>query len=46
MKEKLLDIGTGNVNTLLKLGKMQEIADQIVGSQIQTVALKEIRWRG
>jgi exonuclease III len=25
---------------------MQEIADQIVGSQIQIVALQEIRWRG
>jgi len=25
---------------------MQEIADQIVGSQIQIVALQEIRWKG
>jgi exonuclease III len=25
---------------------MQEIMDQIVGSQIQIVALQEIRWRG
>ena len=46
MKEEFLDIGTWNVNTLLKVGKMQEIADQIVGSQIQIVALQEIRWRG
>ena len=31
---------------MLKAGKMQEIADQIVGSRIQIVALQEIRWRG
>jgi len=46
MKKELIDIGTWNVNTMLKVGKMQEIADQIVGSQIQIVALQEIRWRG
>jgi len=46
MKKELLDIGTWNVNRVLKAGKMQEIADQIVGSQIQIVALQEIRWRG
>jgi len=34
MKKELLDIGTWNVNTMLKAGKMQEIAGQIVGSQI------------
>jgi len=46
MKKEPLDIGTWNVKTKLKAGKMQEIADQIVGSQIQRVALQEIRWRG
>jgi exonuclease III len=46
LKKELLDIGTWNVNTMLKAGKMQETADQIVGSQIHIVALKEIRWRG
>jgi len=46
MIKELLDIGTWNVNTMLKAGKMQEIADQIVGSQIQIVARQEIRWRG
>jgi hypothetical protein len=46
MKEELLDIGTWNVNTMLKAGKMQEFVDQIVGSQIQIVALQEIRWKG
>jgi len=46
MKKELIDIGTWNVNTMLKAGKMQEIADQITGSQIQIVALQELRWRG
>jgi len=31
---------------MLKAGKMQEIADQIVGSQIQIIVLQKIRWRG
>jgi hypothetical protein len=31
---------------MLKAGKMQEIADQIVGSQKQIAALQEIWWRG
>ena len=31
---------------MLKAGKMQEIEDQIVVSQLQIVALQEIRWRG
>ena len=43
MKKELIDIGTWNVNTMLKAGKMQEIADQIMGSQIQIVALQEIK---
>jgi hypothetical protein len=34
IKKELFDIGTWNVNTVLKTGKMQEVADQIVGSQI------------
>jgi hypothetical protein len=46
IKRELFGIGTWNVNTMLKAGKMQEIADQILGSQIQIVALQEIRWRG
>ena len=45
MKSESIEIGTWNVNTTLKAGKMQEIADQITGSQIQIVALQEIRWR-
>jgi hypothetical protein len=34
MKDKLMDIGTWDVKTVLKAGKMREIMDQIVGSQI------------
>jgi len=45
MKRESIEIGTWNVNTMLKAGKMQETADQITGSQIQIVALQEIRWR-
>jgi len=43
MKKEQIDVGTWNVNTMLKAGRMQEIADQIVGSQIQIVALQAIR---
>jgi exonuclease III len=46
MKKEQINIGTWNVNAMLKAGKMQEIADQIVGSQILIVVLQEIRWRG
>jgi exonuclease III len=46
MKDELMDIETWNVNTMLKTGKMQETADQIVDSQIQIVELQEIRCRG
>jgi hypothetical protein len=41
MKKELLDILTWNVNTMLKAGKMQEIWDQIVGSQIQIATLQD-----
>jgi endonuclease/exonuclease/phosphatase family metal-dependent hydrolase len=46
IKKEQIKIGTWNVNTMLKTGKMQEIADQIVGSQLQIVALQEVRWKG
>jgi hypothetical protein len=45
VKDKLVDIGTWNVSTMLKAGKMQKIAVQIVGSQIQIFALEQIRSR-
>ena len=46
MKKEVLNVGTWNVNTMLKARKMQEIADQIVGSKTQLVAPQEMRWRG
>jgi exonuclease III len=39
-------IATWNVQTLLKPGRMQEIADQIKSSQIKVLALQEIRRKG
>jgi hypothetical protein len=41
--DELMDIGTWDVNTMLIAGKMQEIVDQIVGSQKEIVALQQIR---
>jgi hypothetical protein len=46
MKDELMEVGTWNVNTMLKEVKMQETVDQIVGSQIEIIAIQEIRWRG
>jgi hypothetical protein len=45
MKKQQLDIGTWNVNTMLKSGKMQEIVDEIVGSQIQIMHYKKLDGR-
>jgi hypothetical protein len=33
MKDELIDIGTWDVNIMLKAGKMQETANQNVGSK-------------
>ena len=39
-------IGTWNILTMLKPGKMQEINEQIQNITLQIVALQEIRWKG
>jgi exonuclease III len=39
-------LGTWNILTMLKPGKMQEIAEQIQNTSLQIVALQEIRWKG
>jgi len=41
-----LYIGTWNVTTLLKPGKLQELVDEIAKTQIEILALQEIRWLG
>jgi len=45
-KRDQLVIGTWNIRTMLKPGKMQEIAEQIQNTALQILALQEIRWKG
>jgi len=41
-----LHIGTWNVKTLLKHGKMQELAEELAKTQLEIVAIQETRWSG
>ena len=45
-KRENIYIGTWNVLTMLKPGRMQEVAEQILQTDLQVVALQEIRWEG
>jgi hypothetical protein len=45
-KNLMIHIGTWNVISMLKPGKMHEIADQMLKTQLQIIALQEIRWKG
>jgi exonuclease III len=39
-------IGTWNVMTLLNPGKLQELAEEVAKTQIEILALQEVRWPG
>ena len=39
-------IGTWNIMTMLKTGRMHEIADEMLKTQLQIIALQELRWKG
>jgi hypothetical protein len=39
-------MGTWNVKTLLKPGKMQELAEELAKTQLEIVAIQETRWPG
>ena len=43
-KENEIIIGTWNVSTLLQPGKMQELEEQISETQLEILAIQEIRW--
>jgi len=39
-------MGTWNVKTLLKPGKMQELAEELAKTQLEILAIQETRWPG
>jgi exonuclease III len=41
-----LYIGTWNIKTLLKPGKLHELVEEIKKTQIEILALQEVRWPG
>jgi hypothetical protein len=45
-KEIKIIIGTWNVRTLLKPGKMQQLAEQLSKTQLEIPAIQEMRWSG
>ena len=45
-KNPKLCIGTWNVNTLLKPGKLQELTEELAKTRLEIVAIQETRWSG
>ena len=45
LRNDTLYIGTWNVMTMLKVGRMNEIADEMLKTQLQVIALEELRWK-
>jgi len=43
IRKDTIYIGTWNVMTMLKAGKMIEIADEMLKTQLQIIALQELR---
>ena len=41
----MIYIGTWKTMTMLKAGKMKEIADEMLKTQLQIIALQELRWK-
>jgi hypothetical protein len=41
----MIYIGNWNVTTMLKKGKMKETADEMSKTQLQVIALQELRWK-
>jgi hypothetical protein len=46
IRKDMIYIGTWNVMTMLKTGRMNEIADEMLKTQLQIIALQELRWKG
>jgi len=46
IRKDTIYIGTWNIMTLLKTGRMHEIADKMLKTQLQIIAPQELRWKG
>ena len=46
IRKDTIYVGTWNIITMFKAGKMNEIADEILKTQLQIIALQELRWKG
>lgn len=45
-KQKIMKIGTWNVQTLLRPGKMNEVANEVMRYGVEVAAIQEMRWKG